>query len=214
MRETRSGILALVALFLWSPPALPAERVVPEEGAVRVALLRHKSIRDELKLTDDETRRIHDFTERQWKKAQRIEALPDTAERDREFAGLSRENDQFLKEILEPEQLKRLNQITLQTAGLLWVTYPQIADQLRLTDQQKAKARESQGEARREMQEILYAKTRGERHAKLKELRQTSRKRLMEILTDEQEKTWKEMAGEPFRGEIRFEPEPAGQPNR
>jgi hypothetical protein len=210
MRESRSGILALVALFLWSPPALPAERVVPEEGAVRVALLRHKSIRDELKLTEDETKRIHDFTDRQWQKAQRIEALP-AAERDREFAGLSRENDQFLKEVLEPEQLKRLNQITLQTAGLLWVTYPQVADQLRLTEEQKAKARQYQAEARREMQEILYAQTRGERHAKLKELRQTSRKRLMEILTDEQEKTWKEMCGEPFHGEMRFEPEPAGR---
>ncbi len=204
MHNVRIGTLTLAVLALSCVPALSAEKWVPEEGAVRVALLRHKSVRDELKLTDAEAKKIHDFTDRQWEKAQRLEDKS-AADRDREFALMSQENDQFLKQNLQPQQLNRLNQITLQTAGLLWVTYPEIATKIGLTEQQKSKARDYVAEARKEMQDLLHAQNRTDRNTKLKELRETNRKRLMDLLTDEQEARWKQMAGEPFRGEILFQ---------
>ena len=74
MRGCRKWTLALVALCACSLPARAADdkpKPVPEEGALEVVLLRHKAVRDDLKLTHREARKIHEFTEQQWKKAQR-----------------------------------------------------------------------------------------------------------------------------------------------
>jgi len=207
MRDFRSWTLALAALVAWGVPARAADeksKPVPEGGAVQIILLRHQSVRDALKLTADETRKIDDFTEQQWKKAQRAEDLG-PQESEREFARLTRENDRFLDQVLEPDQHKRLDEITIQVAGLLWVTRTEVASKLGLTEEQKTKAARYQKEARAEMEELLHSTTRQDRHAKLRELRSTSRKRLMDLLTDDQETKWKEMAGEPFRGELRFD---------
>ena len=214
MRNFRMWALALAALTLWVTPARPAdkdkEKLVPEEGAVQVMLLRQKSVRDDLKLTADETKKIYDFTLQQWKKAQSFGDLS-PEERRQKFAELSKENERFLDEVLEPAERKRLNQITLQVAGLLWVTRPEIASELKLTDEQKAQAWQLQKKARREMQDVIYSDTRGDKNEKLRALRKTCRHRLMDLLTDAQEEKWKEMAGEPFRGRLHFETDEQGR---
>ena len=60
-------------------------KLVPEEGSVELVLLRHKAVRDELKLTHREARKIHEFTEAQWNKALEAEKLTDAKERDRDM---------------------------------------------------------------------------------------------------------------------------------
>ncbi len=215
-RGCRNWAWTLVALVATSfagfgpGPAVADDRpkLVPEEGSLQVVLLRHKAVRDDLKLTHREARRIHEFTEAQWKKAQKAEELADDKERDRRYDEMTRENDRFLGEILNGEQRKRLDQITLQVAGLLWITRPDVAAELKLTDEQKQKAAEYQKVAHREMEELLHSETRRDRHAELRKLHQTSKKRLLELLTDEQEAKFHEMIGHPFRGELRFD-EPA-----
>ncbi len=208
MRNFRMWALAMAALTLWVTTAQPAnkdeEKLVPEEGAVRVKLLRQKSVQYDLKLTADEAKKIQDFTLQQWKKAQSFEDLSPEESRQK-YTELSKENEWFLNEILEPAERQRLNQITLQVAGLLWVTRPEIASELKLTDEQKAQARQLQKKARREMQDVIYSDTRGDRNEKLRQLRKTSRHRLLDLLTDEQEAKWKEMAGAPFHGRLHFE---------
>jgi hypothetical protein len=215
MRDFRMWTLALAVLMSSGLQAGAAEgkkKPVPEEGAVQVVLLRHRSVREALKLTEDETKKIHEFTSSQWKKAQLAEDLTNEEARDRAFAALTKENEQFLTAILEPDQLKRLNQITLHVAGLLWVTRPEIASALKLTAEQKAKAVQLQADARVEMEDLLHSKTRRDRHEKLRELHATSKKDLLELLTEEQETKWKELAGEPFHGELRFdEPRPESE---
>ena len=171
-------------------------------------LLRHKAVRDDLKLTHREARRIHEFTEEQWKKAQQVEELPDAKERDRKYEEMTKEDEKFLDEILTPAQHKRLDQITLQVAGLLWIKRPDIAAELKLTDEQKKRAVKYQEEARKEMEELLHSTTRRDRHAELRKLHEASKKRLLELLTDEQEAKFHEMIGEPFRGELRFDEPP------
>ncbi|MHB1558436.1 MAG: hypothetical protein ACYC61_13335 [Isosphaeraceae bacterium] len=183
-------------------------KLVPEEGSLQVVLLRHKAVRDDLKLTHREARRIHEFTEAQWKKAQKAEELTDDNERDRRYDEMTRENERFLGEILNGEQRKRLDQITLQVAGLLWITRPDVAAELKLTAEQKQKAAEYQKVAHREMEELLHSETRRDRHAELRKLHETSKKRLLELLTDEQEAKFHEMIGHPFRGELRFDEPP------
>jgi hypothetical protein len=211
MRGCRMWTLALIALIVWNVPTRAVgegPKLVAEEGALQVALLRHKAVRDDLKLTHREARKIHEFTEKQWEKAQRVEELTDAQERDRKYEAMTKENERFLDEVLSGDQRKRLHQITLQVAGLLWINRPDVANELKLTDEQKRKAAEHQGEARREMEELLHSTTRRDRHAELRKLHEASKKRLLELLTDEQETKYHEMLGHPFRGELRFDEPP------
>jgi len=213
MRSYRIWTVALVASALWAAPARPAdkERLVPEEGAVQVLLLQQKSVRDELKLTDNEAAKIREFAMRQWEKAQQADRLA-AEERRQRFTQMTKENEQFIEQTLTPDQRKRLNQITLQLAGLLWITRPEIASELKLTDQQKEKARQYQKEARRETEEIIHTQDRELKAGEFRDLRGMSRSRLMELLTDEQEARWKEMIGKPFNGSIRFEGHEGAKP--
>lgn len=212
MLRTRMWCLALVVLVAGLATAVPAQQqksqkkgLVAEEGAIQVMLLRQQSVRDELKLTDDEAKKIHEFADRQWKKAQHIHEKLEAKEHHAKYEDMTKENDRFIHEILEPAQLKRLNGITMQVAGLLWVTHPEVAAELKLTDEQKQKAKVLQQEARDEMHDLIHVQTKEGRDEKLAQLRQTSRKRLDSLLTDEQKARWKEMAGEPFRGSLQFE---------
>jgi len=192
MREFRLWSLALVALILWGTPARPAEdeKLVPEEGAVQIMLLRQKSIQDELKLDADETKKVHDFTAQQWKKMAAFDELRSDLRHQR-FAEMTRENDRFIDQVLEPPQRKRLHEITLQMAGLLWLSRPEVASELKLTDEQKEKITHLQRRARREAEQLVHAQSPEERQAKMRELRVTSRKRLFDVLTDEQEAKWR-----------------------
>jgi len=62
-----------------------------------------------------------------------------------------------------------------------------------------------QDEARTELAEALHSKTKEGREEKIQGLRKTSRKRLADVLTDEQEARWKAMAGAPFDGKFRYD---------
>ncbi len=196
MRIDDSGTLGRARIFTrtrWSP----------KKGAVELLLLRQQSIHKELKLTADEVEKIHDYGEDQWEKAQSAHVLG-AAERSKKFAEMSKENERFVRETLTKEQHKRLHQITLQMAGLLCLTRPEVAARLNLTADQKKQAHQLQKEARREAEELIHATKKGQRHEKLRELHATSLKSIDELLTDEQEAIWSEMIGPPFKGDLFF----------
>ncbi|MDB5308471.1 MAG: hypothetical protein JWO38_2673 [Gemmataceae bacterium] len=213
MRTIGMWLTGLVAAIAWAVAAPAADKAaerkqghVPEEGAVQVMLLRQKSVQDDLKLANADTTKIHDFATRQWKKAQEFDKLS-PKEQDEKYRELTRENEKFLAEVLKPEQKKRLDQITMQVAGLMWVTRPELAAAIGLTAEQKKKAKELQKEAHDEAHKILSENVGRELKAEeLKQLREKNRKRLMDLLTDDQEKKWKELAGTPFTGELYFGP--------
>ncbi|HEV3022758.1 MAG TPA: hypothetical protein VGX76_09825 [Pirellulales bacterium] len=207
MRRFFEMALALTVLVPWASAGRSADenvKLVPEEGAVEVMLLRQPSVQKELKLTDDEAEKILAHANKQWKAAHEASKLDATA-RDKKFAEMTKENEQFLNATLETEQRKRLDQITLQVAGLLCVTRPHVASKLALTDEQKQRATQFQKEARAEMEALIHTENDETKQEKLLELRQTSRKRLLDLLTDKQEATWKELTGAPFKGEILFD---------
>jgi len=208
MRGCRKWTLTLAALCVCGAPARAADdkpKPVPEQGAIELVLLRHKAVRDDLKLTRNDARKIQEFTEQQWKKEQEAEAIADEKERDRRYDEMTREDERFLQENLTPEQKKRLDQITLQVAGLLWITRPEVAAALKLTDEQKQKVVELQKAARKEMEELLYSEKRRDRQAELRAHQEACRQRILELLTDEQEAKYNELIGEPFRGELKFD---------
>jgi hypothetical protein len=207
MPTLRKSTLALVSLMLWSSPARSQDTdpMVAEEGAIHVMLLRQKSVRDALKLTDEESKKIRDHNDRQWKKAKEIHKLP-REQREARYEALTRENEQFLDQVLEPAERKRLEEISLQVAGLLMATSPKVAAQLNLSDTQKQELKRHQEEARRDLSRALEARQPDERDRKMEELHKTCRIHLNDVLTDEQEAKWKKMTGEKFEGKFRYDP--------
>lgn len=205
MRSFTGWTFALAVLALGTVTARAADKLVPEDGAIEVMLLRQASVREDLKLSHDEAAKINKFTSQQWKKAQEVSKLP-PAERDKKFAEMTKENDRFIDQTVTKEQRKRLQEIELQTAGLICLGRHEIAAKLKLSDEQKRRVQGMQKEGRQEMEDLLYATDAEARQEKLTELRRTSRARILELLTEEQERIWSQLQGKPFKGKIEFSP--------
>jgi Spy/CpxP family protein refolding chaperone len=208
MRIFRKSLLAVAALAVWTAPARPAEdipKLIAEEDAVQVMLLRQKAVQQDLKITGAEARKIDEFATKQWNKVKGMKSLSE-AERTRKLEAMTKENEKFLHDTLQKDQLHRLHQITMQVAGLLWVLRPHVASELKLTADQKQKIQELRKEAHKEAREVLHSNTAVPvKKEKLRELHAANRKRLMSVLTDAQKAKWKEMAGAPFTGQLHFE---------
>ena len=205
MRRILKSTAALAVALAAASPAFSAEKIIPEESTIEVMLLRQKSVRADLGLSENAADAIARYASGQWKKAEDVEKMS-AREQDARYAEMTKENEAFLNKTLDKKQRERLEQITLQYAGLLYVTSPPIAAKLKLTEEQKKKAQGVQKEARTEMEELIHTahEKSVDREKKLTELRETCRKRLTGILTDEQRAKWKELTGEPFKGKFDF----------
>jgi hypothetical protein len=215
MHKYRRWVVVVAAVAVWSAgragadkAAAPPEKenagkpeMVPHRGAVRLMLLRQKSVQEELKIKPETAKKINDFALEEWEKAKAIHDLP-AKEQEAKYEELSKANNHFIQENLSEQQRKRLNQIGMQVAGLLWVTHPELAKELNLTEQQKARAEQQLQIAHREMQQILQSSKGEVSEERVKEERRINRKRLQEILTDQQKARWTELAGEKFTGEF------------
>jgi Spy/CpxP family protein refolding chaperone len=199
-------VSAIFAVTVLAVPAQPADEneLIAEEGALEIVLLRQHDVQKDLKLTDVHGKKIHEFATQQWTKVKEIHKLP-KGEQDAKYDVLTKENDKFLSDILSPEQRKRLDQIGMQVAGLLWAGRSETASALKLTSDQKKKLQELHKEAHKDAVAILKeAKDEDAKHEELKKLHETNRKRLMELLSPEQKETWKVLAGPEFKGELHF----------
>jgi Spy/CpxP family protein refolding chaperone len=212
MRAMSKWILAFGLVAAAGSAARPAEpeKAVPKEGAIQLMLLRQKAVQEDLKLTKDQVDKIDTFGDAQWKKAEEIHKMEadKKLEGDKvkaEFAKLSTANEKFITDTLKADQTKRLDQISLQVAGLLWVLDPKVSKALGITPAQETKIKDLHKAAHTETQAVTHGDLTGAaREAKLDELRAAHRKALMDVLTDDQKTKWKELAGEPLKGKLVF----------
>jgi hypothetical protein len=124
-------------------------------------------------------------------------------DRQKKAEELSKANDKAVGEVLKPDQLKRLKQIHWQQQGARAFSDPELADALKFTTEQKDKIQAVREEARKEMQSLRQAGgDREEARKKFEEIRKATNEKVMGVLTDEQKAKWKELQGEPFKGEI------------
>ena len=178
--------------------------IAPETTTAQLLLLRQKSVQKELKLTDDDAKRIMEFTNKEsdeYGKALKLAAKERTAK----FNELEATNKKFLEDNLSAEQRKRLGQITLQVTGLYQLGRPDVVKALNLTEEQQTKFEEMQKEARKALEGILTATERAGKSEKLAMLREETNKKILAALTDEQKAKVREIVGEPFKGELVFE---------
>lgn len=170
-------------------------------GPGLIVLANQKSVQEDLKVTEEQAKTITQLVEKQ-REAMRgfgRDAKPEDRQKMNEQRTA---NEKALEEALQPEQVKRLKQISLQQQGLFAVERPEVAETLQLTSEQKDKIREISKETRDKIRESTGGGNREEAMAKGRELRKANQEKLQALLTDEQKTKWKELTGEPFTGEL------------
>jgi Spy/CpxP family protein refolding chaperone len=198
--------LSAALIVVLAAPAVQAQRGQrgPGGGFGRVTslfLLTQKSVQQELKLSDEQIKKLTELADKQ---RQTLAELGNLAreERQQKMREQTQAADKAVAEILQPEQQKLLKQIVLQQRGAQALSEPEVADALGLSAEQKEKLKTIRDEAQREMRELFQGGNREEAQKKVADLRKATEEKAQEVLTPEQKTKWKEMVGEPFKGEI------------
>jgi len=125
----------------------------------------------------------------------------DRAKMREEAAARAKKEKEEIAKILKPDQLKRLTEIYVQQQGVNALNDEDVAKELLITDDQKAKltkVREEQGTA---MRELFGAGAGGDREAartKMADLRKQNEEKTLAVLTDAQKKNFEELKGKKF----------------
>jgi hypothetical protein len=191
------------------PSGRALERAIPQQALASAALgnslLKNRSVQQELKLSDDQIKRIDRTIQSMQAKyvneAQSLSALDQTAQRRQYsvlFARISTQTRAELAEILGPEQQKRLTQIELQRQGIAAFVNPAVQKPLKLTGEQQTKVKGIYQDAMKETRSLPQGGRGTTNSAALTKIRQQAVARVMDLLTAEQKNEWKQMTGETF----------------
>jgi Spy/CpxP family protein refolding chaperone len=119
-----------------------------------------------------------------------------------------------LAKILDAKQLDRLGQIRLQREGAAALARPKIAEQLGLSDEQKAKIKKIMAESQPRILSVGAEKPSPDQirdfFSQMRERRKKLQSDLLAVLTDQQKAKWSEMKGKEFKSPER--PGPATKP--
>ena len=178
-------------------------------------LLQNEGVQKELKLTDDQIKKVQDVAkdirEKHKDDFDKVRSL-DQAERREKMQELtktvSEETTKALADVLKPEQQKRLKQLTLQREGTRAFSNAEVQMALKLTDEQKDKIKTISSDSEKEMRE-LFQNAGGDRQEagkKMQALHKETQDKVMSVLTEDQKKSWKDLTGEPFEFQSRRRP--------
>src|SRR6185295_13849738 len=154
-----------------------------------------KSVQEDLKLSEEQTKKVTDLGAKQREAFRGLQGSSRDEWR-KKFEESAKETQKSVGEILTPDQAKRLKQIAIQFRGAGAVEDEEVGKALALTDDQKEKLKDLREEMLKSRQEGG-----GDRGAARKKIAE----KFQGILTDAQKSKWKELTGEEFKGEIRFE---------
>ncbi len=181
------------------------------QGCGQLMMLQQADVVQDLKLTDQQRRRIADFSGQLEQQRRRVfddfRKLSPEQQRER-MESMAKENEQAVAEILRPEQAERLQKIAWQLQGSLAFADPEVVAALQFTDEQKERIRELHMEGRAAFGKLMFGDDRANMKKNLEDLRQQGDAKVAAVLTADQQSQWKEMIGEPFRGKMEFGPPP------
>jgi hypothetical protein len=204
MRATVLSFFTAVPVVLgwlgWEAEAAAQVRKVGPPGMPASFLLAAKEVQEELKLSPEQVRKVREAAEKD-RHAQRLIESGPAADADKRWRELLAESEKAAAAILSPPQLKRFRQIRLQQVGAVALADPKLADQLKLTEDQrkavKAIAQDREAKARAVVADPDLANR--EVAAKISELTRAADAEVRKRLTADQRAKWEEMIGEPFR---------------
>jgi hypothetical protein len=200
------GLGVLTAVVLTAGPVLGQQpaRGLPERLGTRpaVMLLNRPQVQEDLKLTEEQVKQVKEVFQKVKKEIADLQDLEGPTRFDK-MAAKFQEADRAAGRVLRPEQGKRLKQLGLQLQGVRALLTPDVARELGLSDEQKRKIKEAQEEARKQGGKLREdAASRTEARKQLAGLMKANTEKVQALLTDEQRAKWKEMLGEPFKGDL------------
>jgi len=235
MRAVCKSMLVLGLALLLAGPAL-AQRGQGRGGGFGGGfggpgfLLMNSSVQKELKLSDDQIKKITDANQSirdkhrdDFEAVRKLEGDEQREKREALGKTMREETDKAVGEILKPDQSKRLKEIQLQQEGARAFNEADVQKALNLTDDQKEKIKTINDDASKEMRDLFPPRGRRggggggappdpsafqERMKKMADMRKETLDKVTSVLTDDQKKTWKEMTGTPF--EMKFDFPPGG----
>ncbi len=198
------GVAALLAFPLLAQQRQGGGRGFMGGGMPLWMLLSQKSVQDELKVTDDQIKKTEELSEKQREGFRSLRDL-EPEERTKKMQEANQASEKALAEILKPAQLKRLKQISLQLAAVLAFINPEVIKELKLTDAQKEKIKEIWQQTMDQKADIFQnIHDRAEIRKKRDEVDKSAVEKVVSEFNPEQKAKWKELIGEPFKGEITF----------
>ena len=216
-------VLALVATISYAQP--PGGGGGPGGpggfGGMRMPasmLLTIPEVQKELNITDEQKTKLEELRTEVQKDFQSamggfdFQSLRDMTqeERDKKLAelrtkgeGLSKQVDAKVEKVLDEPQMKRLKQLQLQREGTAALSRPEIAAKLALTDDQKAKIKKIQDDARAKARAAFSPDASPEERqaafAKMQESRAKALKDTLAVLNDDQLLDWTQLTGKEFK---------------
>jgi Spy/CpxP family protein refolding chaperone len=218
MRNLWRASLTLALVAFVASPAM-AQRQPPRGGFGGFALYTNKSVQEELKVTDDQKKKLEDVSKKVADfRREKTKDLTQEDRRNREKmapinAEIAKETDKLLGEVFTSEQNKRYKQITLQQQGTRAFSNPDVQKALKFTDEQKESVKKIGEETRKAIEEQtkdLDFMDFQKRREIMTKLNKEAEGKIAATLTAEQKKSWKEMIGDKF--EIKFERPGGGRP--
>lgn len=174
-------------------------------GMSIVQVLGNKDVQNEIKVTTEQKEQLREIAQAARSQFDRA-ALANLSQEERQakmrelrakMVEQQKELETKIATILKPAQMKRVEQIRLQAMGPMAIRSPEVAEKLKLTEDQKTQMGEALRAAMTKMRESSTAGTRPGPEA-MKKMRDSMEAAAMGALTDSQKETWKEMIGTPF----------------
>ncbi len=184
-------------------------------------LVSNKAVQEDLKLSEEQVTKLKDWSESFKKKAAEIRKdkgvefgkggfgkIDEEMRKKMDEANteISKVAYKELGDVLKPEQITRLKQISVQQQGTTAFTAAEVVDALKLTAAQKDSVKGITGDLQKETREIFGDFTKGkfdiekmqENQKKVSKLQKEYMGKIEDLLDDSQKKTWKDLKGEAF----------------
>jgi Mg2+ and Co2+ transporter CorA len=211
----RFGVMTLAALALWGQSVQRAAAQVPDEQRKQVVealgapfVIFREKVLDELKVSDEQKEKMMQYLMEQiMETGPFLDSLEKTGHEREKKLNEHRKNAleklaKHAKDVLQPEQLKRARQVTLQQEGNFALGQDEIQKELKITREQMMKFMAVVQDLQKQVEPLVKQAQSGgnpeEIRPKIEQLRKDHAKKLEDILTDAQKKLWKELLGPPF----------------
>jgi Spy/CpxP family protein refolding chaperone len=163
-------------------------------------LLQRPDVQRELNLTEQQKTQIRQMQEAMRTAWQETRNLP-PQERRQKMEELRQKNDPT--KVLNETQKKRLRELELQAMGPMAFLQPEVADELKLTQEQRSRL---QGIVMQQMQQLRELWQgggfgQGQGAQNFQQIREQMEKQMLEVLTPAQRQQWQQMQGKPFQFE-------------
>jgi Spy/CpxP family protein refolding chaperone len=162
-------------------------------------LLGQKSVQEELKLSDDQLKKVQEYNEKARAGFGNFQGLG-REEIQKKMEESRKEGEKFVADTLKPEQQKRLKEIAFQQTMKVGMgavlANAETAKELGITDEQKEKLKAMQDDGRKFREELgIQGRATEEQTKKLADFRKGQDEKYSKMLTDDQKAKLKTLGG-------------------